>query len=95
MLEKRRRAKMQSFELKFGLTTIKLFVPYAYGDRFNIKAETSNGTITSIYRLSNSENKENSKRLSKLIKYIQQNSTAFQFPYEITPKMYNVVVITE
>ena len=98
ILEVRQRAKMQSFELRAGTTIIYIErIPAAYGDLFSIIAKTKTGEIISILNLNNlkkSSNK-NADKIQNLMEYISTNKSLFKSPYEIKPKMYNIVVITE
>ena len=98
MLKIRQRSKMQSFELRAGSTIIYIErIPAAYGDLFNIIVTTKIGEINSVLTLSNpkkSENK-NAHKIEDLMSYINTNKSLFKSPYEIHPKMYNIVVITE
>ena len=98
MLKIRQRAKMQSFELRAGGSLIKVTrVPYAYGDRYLGTAYNQFNEIKAIMPLlyNNVSNKDNAKRLQKLLDYLDRNKSLFKDPYEITPKIYNVIVITE
>lgn len=98
MLKIRQRTKMQSFELRAGGSTIKVSrVPYAYGDRYGGAARNQFNEIEAVMPLLNHgvSNIDNAKRLQKLLGYLTRNKSLFRDPYEITPKLYNVVVITE
>ena len=98
MLKIRQRAKMQSFELKAGSSTIKVSrVPYAYGDRYSGTAHNQFNEIQAVMPILNHtvSNKDNAKRLQKLLDYLSRNKSLFRDPYQITPKLYNVVVIME
>jgi hypothetical protein len=97
-LEKRQRSKAKSFELHSATTIITVKrVPYAYGDRYNIDAITNVGELTAMIKLSNSEisNKENVKHVDKVLSYLKSNKEFFRETNEITPKIYNVYIITE
>lgn len=97
MLQVRQRSKLQSFELHSGNVIISVSrVPFSYGDRYLIKA-VSFGDVTSSLNLSdiNKTNKKNSENLERLIAYIKSNKSLFKSPYEVHPKIYNAVVITE
>lgn len=98
MLKIRQRAKMQSFELRAGSSTIKVSrVPYAYGDRYLGAVRNQFNEVEAVMPLLNHtvSNKDNANRLQKLLDYLTRNKSLFREPYAITPKLYNVVVITE
>ena len=98
MLSVRQRAKMRSFELRSGATTLKISrVPRANGDRYLIRATSKIGEVESNFNLLDirRSNKNNSERLEKIIAYLKSNKSLFREPYPIHPKIYNVVVITE
>ncbi|HEU4469620.1 MAG TPA: hypothetical protein VFR58_00935 [Flavisolibacter sp.] len=97
MLSKMQRAKMESFELRASnavITTIR--IPYAYGDRYDAVAQTNNGQVQAKLNLltSKDSNKDNMKRIKKLLAYLESNQSFYRAPNEIAPKLYNVVVIT-
>lgn len=98
ILKIRQRAKMQSFELKSGTSIIKVSrVPYSNGDRYFAIAKNKVDEIEAIMPLINHQisNKKSAKRLQLLLDYLTNNKSLFMKPYGITPKIYNVVVITE
>jgi hypothetical protein len=98
MLSIRQRSKMKSFELHAGQTVIKISrVPFSNGDRYLIKAATNNGELQSNLNLTDitKSNKKNFERIEKMMDYLKTNKSLFTKPYEIHPKIYNVVVITE
>ena len=98
MLNVRQRSKMQSFELRAGGTTIFIVrVPYAYGDRYNITMKSKIGEVESNSTISNQKkmNTDNAIRLQELMNYISKNISNFKPPNEITPKIYNIQVITD
>jgi hypothetical protein len=92
------RAKMQSFELRNGESTIKVErVPQAYGDRYIAVAETKSNVVSAVTPLTNLKisGKKNRAALKRLIGYITNNQSLYDRYREITPKIYNVVVIKE
>lgn len=94
----RQRAKMESFELRSANTVIKINrVPYAYGDRYNSVAFSNNGQVQAKITLINSEmsNKKSRERLSRLLEYLERNKSFYRSPNEITPKIYEVVVVAD
>jgi hypothetical protein len=98
MLKIRQRAKMQSFELRSGTSTIKVSrVPYSNGDRYTAIAKNKEDEIEAIMPLIDHQisNKKSAKRLQLLLDYLTNNKSLFTKPYGITPKIYNVAVITE
>ena len=98
MLSIRQRTKMQSFELKAGSCTIKISrIPFAYGDRYSGTANSQFSEMSASITLinQNNSNKDNAKKMEKLLEYLDKNKSLFRNPYTITPKIYNVVVITE
>ena len=98
MLDKRQRAKMQSFELRQASSVFTVNrVPYAYGDRYNSKAITKVDELTASLNIIDSElsNKKNKEWIDKLINYLKSNQDFYKAPNQITPKIYNVVVITD
>lgn len=98
MLNIRQRSKMKSFDFKAGNTVISTErVPHAYGDRYFIVAKTKVGEVESNFIVSdyNRKNSDNVNRIKKLMAYMQTNKSLFKAPNEITPKIYNVVVITD
>jgi len=71
-------------------------VPMAYGDRYEMNLTSSFDEITSSYNLSTEKNnKKNAEKIERIMKYIASNRTVLAEWYEITPKMYQVVVIRE
>jgi hypothetical protein len=98
MLQVRQRAKMKYFELHSGNTVIKVNrVPFSNGDRYLIRATTTTGEVQSNLNLTdiNRSNKRNSERIEKIMNYLKANQSLFRAPYEVHPKIYNAVVITE
>lgn len=98
MLSKLQRSKAESFELHSASTIIGVNrVPYAYGDRYNISAQTSIGELNAVFRLTSSEdsNKASAKRVSNILDYLKSNKEFFKAPNEIVPKKYNVYVQTD
>ncbi len=98
MLDKRQRAKMQSLELHSGNLIIATSrVPYAYGDRYNAKMNSDCGAVKAEFTLinSNNSNKNSSAWLNKFLAYLKNNKSIWKEPNEITPKLYNVIVITD
>lgn len=98
MLKVRQRAKMQSFEMKSGTSTIHVKrVPYSNGDRYMAIAKNKEDEIEAVMPLidHNISNKKSAKKLQSLLDYLTNNKSLFMKPYGITPKIYNVVVITE
>ena len=97
MLKTRKRSKMKYFEMKAGTTTIKTATtPKAYGDRFEIMAESNINNLTSRLKLTlmTNNNARNGKRIDQMIRYIENNKALFTNRYEIQPKVYNVVIET-
>jgi hypothetical protein len=97
MLSKPQRSKMGGFELRSGNTSISVMkVPMAYADRFNIIMKSEGQSITTLFTLSdaNFPNSKGLDRIKDMRNYIQKNKSLFTAPYEIHPKIYNVVVIT-
>jgi hypothetical protein len=98
MLSKRQRAKMSSFELHASnsvITTMR--VPYAYGDRYESIAQSSAGEVKATITLINSKDK-NTKSLDHidaLLAYLKSNQSFYKEPNELSPKLYNIVVITD
>lgn len=95
MLEERKRSKMESFELRAGNTTIFVIrEPMAYGDHFHVNVITKLQELSSVLSLTGvkKSNKQNSEGVEKLMAYIKANKSLFTLPYEITPKIYNIVV---
>ncbi len=98
IMEVRQRSKMQSFELKSSNVTIKTArTPFAYGDRYNSLMETHSNGVIAQYNIIDPTitNKKSVERLEKMIAYFKSNKSFFTYPYEISPKVYNVVVIVE
>lgn len=98
MLKIRQRAKMESFELRAGKSIMKINrIPYAYGDRFNGEVRSKFNDIEAVMLLLDHtiSNKENNKKLQKMLDYLLSNKSLFNKPYEVHPKLYNVVVITQ
>lgn len=98
MLSKRQKAKMKSFELRAGNTILTVSrVPFAYGDRYSTIAKTKIKELESNYTLTdfNKRNSENLYKIERLMSYMKNNKELFKAPNEITPKIYNVVIITE
>lgn len=98
MVSKRQRAKMQRFELRQASTVFEIErVPFAYGDRYNSRAVTQVGELSAFINILNSNlsNRENMAKVDRLLRYLESNKSFYTKPYEITPKIYNIVVITE
>jgi hypothetical protein len=98
MLSTRQRSKMKSFELHSGQTIISVRrVPFSNGDRYVIEASTKAGEIHSNFMLTdvNKTNKKNSQRIEKIMAYLKTNKSLFREPYEVHPKIYQVIVVTE
>lgn len=90
------RAKMKSFELRSGITTIKVTsVKHAYGDSYDIDFITKANNISSNYKFAKNDdlNKGNIKKIDKLMAYMKNASTLFNSGYaEMQPMLYEVVV---
>ena len=98
MMKVRQRSKMKSFELHAGNIVIKVSrVPFSNGDRYIAIATSKQDNIISTMNLSNinKSNKKNSEKIEKIMDYLKSNKSLFTKPYEVQPKIYNVVVITE
>lgn len=98
MVKTRQRAKMQSFELHSGNVVIKVSrVPFSNGDRYAMKAVSKEDNIVSVFNISdiNKSNKKTSERIEKIMSYLKSNKSLFKDPYDVHPKIYNAVVITE
>jgi len=90
--------KMASFELHNGVTIIKIErVPFAYGDKYNVSGSTMSGEVSAMTTFTNIKisNKKNKELIDRMIKYITNNQSLFGSYKEITPKIYNVYVITD
>jgi hypothetical protein len=89
------RSKLESWEFRSGKSVIKTVrMPKAYGDRYEIVVMSKFDEITSIFDVSTEKtNKKNSDRIEKILKYIEKNRTVLREWYEITPKMYEVIVV--
>jgi hypothetical protein len=96
-LQQRTRSKMESWEFRSGNTVILTTrVPKAYGDRYEIMATSVFDEISSRYNLSTEKNNNrNADKIEKLLAYIEKNRTVLREWYEITPKMYQVVVVKD
>jgi hypothetical protein len=73
------RAKMKSFELRSGLTVIKLTsVKHAYGDSYDVDFVTKADNISSNFRFAKNEdlNKGNIKKIDKLLNYMKNATEA-------------------
>jgi hypothetical protein len=90
------RAKMKSFELRSGLTIIKVTsVKHAYGDSYDVDFVTKADDISSNFRFAKNEdlNKGNIKKIDRLLNYMKNASSLFNNGYvEMQPKLYEVVV---
>lgn len=98
MLSKIQRSKMKSFELHAGSTVISIArAPKSLGDRYLTFAKTKVGDVESKYNLAPIENRnsKNADKIEKIMAYMKTNKDLFKLPYEIHPKIYNVVVISE
>jgi hypothetical protein len=91
------RSKLESWEFRSGKTTIKTSrEPRAYGDRYLIVIFSKFDEITSTFNLSTEKtNKKNLGRIDRILKYIEKNRTVLREWYEITPKMYEVIVVRD
>ncbi len=98
MLSKAQRAKMSSFELRAGSSVIFVSrIPMAYADRYTISMSSSINEINSKYLFGNGSksNKDVKENVKDLKEYLSSNKSLFKAAYEIHPKIYNVVVISE
>ena len=97
MLKTRQRAKMQSFELRAGSTIITIQrEPHAYGDSYSVVIKSKVDDVSSVYNLADQKNNaHNANKIEKLMAYLKTNKSLFTNPYEVRPKLYNVVVLTE
>jgi hypothetical protein len=98
MLEVRQRSKMESFELRAGLSSLNVKrIPFGYGDRYSVTANNKLNEIEAVMQLvsQNLLNKKSAEKLKELLNYLSRNKSLFKSPYQITPKIYNAVVITE
>lgn len=98
IMSERQRAKMQSFSLVSGSTTIEVErAPFAYGDRYTAVAISKIGNTIAKKELLNIKrnNKNNTKEIERLMKYIFSNNSYFKGPNEINPVLMNIVVIVE
>lgn len=98
MLKIRQRAKMVSFELRAGSTTLKIDrIIFAYGDKYDIVAKTKVGEVESNFLLvsSKTSEKKSAKRVERLMDYMSKNKSLFKSPNEIQPKLYNIIVVTD
>lgn len=93
---KLQRAKMKSFELRSGLTTIKVTaVKHAYGDSYDIDFVTKADNIISNFKFGKNEdlNKGSIKKIDRFLNYMKQASSLFSSLYvEMQPMVYEVVV---
>jgi hypothetical protein len=98
MLDVRQRSKMKSFELRASNSVIHTDrVPFAYGDRYNARMSAQCGEVTASMLLTTpgESNKTNLKSIMRLLSYLKSNRSFWKEAYNVTPKVYNVVVITE
>lgn len=98
ILRVRQRAKMKSFELRAGGSYIKVSrVPFAYGDRYSAIGHNKINEVEAVSAFTdvNDSNKKNAENVDKLLAYLSKNKSIFIAPYEIHPKIYNLVVISE
>ena len=97
MLKIRQRAKMQSFELRAGSTVIGIQrEPHAYGDAYSIIIKSKVDEVSSVYSLADQKNNAHSAtKIEKVMAYLKSNKSLFREPYDVHPKLYNVIVITE
>ncbi len=98
ILRTRQRAKMESFELRSGKTFFKVSrIPFAYGDRYSITVQSKFDEVESQFSLVdiNKSNLKNAEKIEELIGYVNKNKSLFRSANEITPKIYNIVVITD
>lgn len=94
----RQRAKMEQFELKAASTVFQVSrVPFAYGDRFHTRLETTANSIKAYFTLIDPaiSNSKSLSRLEKFEKYLKSELSLFKEPNEITPRLYNVIVISD
>ena len=98
ILEVRQRSKMKSFELKSSNVVIRTNrVPFAYGDRYSCLTESQSNGITAQFNLidQSSKNKRSAERLEEILKYLKSNKSFFMEPFEVHPKIYNIVVTVD
>jgi hypothetical protein len=98
MLSKPQRAKMSSFDLRAGSSAIQVSrIPMAYADRYNVIFTSMINEINAKYVVGDGKksNKEIAESIKDLKKYLSSNKSLFTRTYEIQPKIYNVVVISE
>jgi hypothetical protein len=98
LLNVRQRIKMQSFEYRAGNCVIKTErVPMGYGDRYIIKAFNLIDETTTTLNISDgkTQNILVKTRLKRLLNYLEAEQKFTIKPYTITPKYYNIVVISE
>jgi hypothetical protein len=98
MLKKVQRSKMQSFELHSGSTKINISrIPFSNGDRYMSIAKSKIGEIETTLDLTpyDRSNAKNSYRLEKIMEYMKRNKDLFKAPYNVEPKIYNIVVVRE
>ena len=87
VLAERQRSKVKSFDLHSSSVTIQTSrVPYAYGDRYNSKAESRCGDLIATYTLIDSEekSKNSKKRLERLLNYLKENKSFYVVGYFLT-----------
>ncbi len=97
LLTVRQRSKMQSFEFHCGFTVIKTEkIIHAYGDHFRVTARSKVHEISSSIRLAHDadNNKTNSRRIARLMEYMQTNKSLFTSPSEMQPVMKQIVMIS-
>lgn len=90
------RAKMSSYELKAGITKVKVStVKHAYGDSYDIYLISKINEIASTFKLGKHEDlsKGNLKKIDKLMAYMKNASSLFKSGYvELQPTVYDVVI---
>jgi len=98
ILQKRQRSKMKSFELHAGNSSITIKrVPFAYGDRYKTILNTHLNEIETKYDLAplDMSNAKNARHIEKIMAYMKSNKDLFKQPYEVQPKIYNIITVTE
>jgi hypothetical protein len=98
MLSIKQRSKMQSFELRSGLTVIKINrIPLAYADRYSIVASSKIGEIEAVTTFGDLQttNKNCLNRIENMMKYLDSNKSLFRTANEIHPRIYEVVVVAD
>lgn len=90
------RAKMQSFELKVGVTLFKVSTfKHAYGDCYDIEIVTKINDVISRYKLVDNIKlmKKNIKKVEELMKYMSTEKSLFKNGYkEMSIRLLNIEV---